>query len=589
MTASKNVPLHVMSPAQIKAIDLKKTGKQLPSAFLTFDRFLQHMTDKQLGVAGGNDFTQCDKLTPTTLVKINKATLAKLDYRCLKAIDLSRITESEAKTLVRALNPDALGEIGVKPIPSDYLGLLTSRFLQVIDTKNTEDNCKKLNLCKLNPVHAGAVSKTCFLHALTGMKKADLDKAVDWHYFFLAAPKDLFSEIKDIDLIEKLSSVPKIWSTLQKEHYADIMKLGPEVCEHIKFGDKKGNFSYAAELEADCFAKMDNKTQKWVLEHYGMLVKEDILSKVDASRRTSAAYLEGTIKHFSTARPQLLKHFGVSEASSSENVCSTYDVLKLKEPKELKRASRYLSTACLKSMLLVAPQDAVQFTDLSLYPKALVDLLDMTEVIENLSDDSLRNMDETKWKAFISPATCGALTHDKFKNVNHDVAFHHITAPCLDELTFLDKFEVNEIRSIPPKVLTSVKPGTIGKLDATHFEVKQVQALGANASGLGHDAFDKLDKNQIGALNAIAISSLPVSAFSALKPDNKWQQVTPEALVSIKYEQLSAIPEDILLQTTALQAAKIPADAAKAFAKCHDRLPEDVAKALPQASSRPAK
>lgn len=573
-----------MSPAQIKAIDLKATGKHA-SEFLGIQRFCKHMTDKQLKAAGGNDYTQCSDLSLADLAEVNKDTLAKLDRRCLQATTgWGAADEALAKKLLPKINPEALNEIGINRIPDAILPSLTPSLLKVLDKKNTDDQCRGVNLRYLNPVDAGEISKTCFLHALNSMAEGDVREINP--AFFLLASKDIFVDIKDTDLIKKADEVPKIWSHLQKEHYAAIIKLGTEVCEYIKFGNGERRFTYAADLEADCFAKMSEATQRWILNHYGVIVKEDILSKVDGSRREfGTAYLEDVIKDLAIARPQLIKHFGIGEASNSENVCSTYDILKLKDPKELKRAGRYLPVNCLKSMQLVAPNDAIQFTELSLYPKALVDLLDMAVVIENLSDDSLRNMDEAKWKAFIGPATCGALNHEKFKNVGHDIAFPHITASCLDELKFLEELEANEIRSIPPKVLGSVKAATIGKLDVSHFEVEQVKVLGANASGLGADAFIKFEKDQIGALSAVAISSLPIGAFSALKAD-KWQHIAPESLTSIKYEQLNAVPEDILLQTTEQQAAKIPHDAAKAFDKCRDRLPSQVANALPQSSAK---
>lgn len=574
-----------MSPAQIKAIVPKTTGKQHASEFLAFDRFLENMTESQLTVAAGNDLTQCSRLTLAKLVKLDKATLAKLDYRCFQAIKDVTITSDGARRIARFLNPDALKEIGPKPIPGELLKQLTPRFFEVLDKKNTDNQCTKVDLSSLKIANVGKLDKTCFLHALTAMNKENMKKLEP--HFFMAAPKELFADIKDTDLIEKIAKIPGIWSALQKEHYADIMKLGPEVCAHIKFGEEEKRFTYAEDLEADCFAQMTTATQEWILEHYGMLVKEDILSKVDGSSRDSP-YLKKTIRQFSFARPQILKHFGIGEASSGENVCSTYDVTDLKNQKELRRAGRYFPTNCLKSMLMVAPKDAVQYTDLSSYPKGLIGLLDMPSVIANLSDDALRNMDKTKWVEFIGPETCGALTHEKFKHVDHTIAFEHITAPCLDAFTFLDKFEANEVRSIPVKVLGAAKLDTISKLDASHFNVKQIQALGANASGLGDDIFNKFGKDQIAALNAIAVSSLPIGAFSALKPDGKWQHVTPEALASIKYDQLNAVPEDILKTTTAPQAAKISADAARAFTKCQAKLPADVAKALPQQPPPPA-
>ena len=565
-----------MSPAQIKAIELKTTGKN-PSDFLENERFLKHMTEKQLKVAGGNDYTQCSRITAARLPIISKATLAKFDHRCLQAINLGGVP-LDAKVLSH-LNPDALSLLGDKARLPNFLRL-SSRFLQSLDKKNTDDQCGNLDLRLISPVHAGGISKTCFRHALENMDAAQL-KDVN-HLFFLGAAKDIFADIKDADLIAKLKDIEDVWSSLQKDHYADILKLGSDVCEHIKFGDKARKFTYAADLDAECFAKMSEETQKWVLEHHGMIVKEDILSKVDGSRRNSGgAYLEDVIKHFALARPQLLKHFGVGEASNAENVCSTYDILKLKDPKELKRAGRYFPVNCLKSMQMVAADDAIQFTELSLYPKALLDLLDMSAVIENLSDDSLRNMDEVKWKAFIGPKTCGALTHEKFSHVNHDVAFTHLTAACLDEFTFLDKFERSEVRSIPAKVLGAAKADTIGKLDAAHFEVDQVKALGTNASGLGDEAFAKFENEQIAALSATAIASLPVGAFSTITGE-KWKHVHPDSLVSIKHTQLVAIPEGILLQTTEKQAAKIPVDAVAAFDKCRDKLPQQVADALPK-------
>ena len=572
--------INLMSPAQIKAIVPKTTGKEHASKFLRNDRFRKYMTADQLAVAAGNDFTQCSRLLLKELVEFDKATLANLDYRCFQAIrDMIHFDPKDARKLARFLNPDALKEIGPRPIPGALLSQLTPRFFEGLDKNNTDNRCAKVVLSSFNIVNVGTLDKTCFLHSLTAMNKDDL-KSLKPH-FFMAAPKDLFADIKDTDLIEKVANIPGIWSALPKEHYADIMKLGPEVCAHIKFGEKEKSFTYAQDLEADCFAQMTTATQEWVLEHFGMLVKEDILGKVDGSSRDSP-YLKKTIRHFSFARPQILRHFGIGEASSGENVCSTYDVTDLKDQKELKRAGRYFPINCLKSMLMVAPKDAVQYTDLFLYPKGLIGWLDMSSVIANLSDESLRNMDKTKWEAFIGPETCGALTHDKFNQVDHGIAFGHLTAPCLDAFTFLGKFEANEVRSIPVKVLGAAKLDTISKLDASHFDVKQIQALGANASGLGDDIFNKFGKDQIAALNAVAVSSLPIGAFSALKPDGKWQHVTPEALVSVKYDQLNAVPEDILKTTTALQAAKISPDAARAFTKCQAKLPADVAKALPQ-------
>ena len=150
---------------------------------------------------------------------------------------------------------------------------------------------------------------------------------------------------------------------------------------------------------------MKEDTKKWILKHHVMVVKEDILSKVDAEH---GEHLEEAIKVIAQARPVLLKHFGAGEVPNTENVCSAYKITKLKDPKGLKHAGRYFPDNCLKS--LNDENEQVQFTELSLYPKNLVALLDMKKVLANLSDTSLNDMDEPKWKAFIGPATCKALS-----------------------------------------------------------------------------------------------------------------------------------------------------------------------------------
>ena len=117
-----------------------------------------------------------------------------------------------------------------------------------------------------------------------------------------------------------------------------------------------------------------------------------------------------------------------------------------------------------------------------------------------------------------------------------------------------------------PPVIGAAQPATIGAL-ANALSENQLKALGANASGLGDDAFEKLSVAQVGALSAQGVSGLTVGAFRAIKDEAKWLAVLPESLVSIKYEQLNAIQEPILLKTTEKQAEKIPADAARAFTK----------------------
>ena len=81
--------------------------------------------------------------------------------------------------------------------------------------------------------------------------------------------------------------------------------------KEIKFSDKANAFAYAADLGAECFAKMDADTQNWILTRYTLLLKEDILNKLDG---THGAHLEDSIKVVAATRPALLKHFGAGDA-----------------------------------------------------------------------------------------------------------------------------------------------------------------------------------------------------------------------------------------------------------------------------------
>ena len=75
-------------------------------------------------------------------------------------------------------------------------------------------------------------------------------------------------------------------------------------------------------------------------------------------------------------------------------------------------------------------------------------------------------------------------------------------------------------------------------------------------------------------MSAQGVTNLPVGAFKAIQDEAKWVAVQPEALIQVRYEQLSQVQESILLKTTEKQAEKIPADAARAFT-------EEIRKKLP--------
>ena len=192
-------------------------------------------------------------------------------------------------------------------------------------------------------------------------------------------------------------------------------------------------------------------------------------------------------------------------------------------------------------------------------------------------------MDELKWKAFIAPTVCKALTWEKFDKVPSDVSYKFITTTCLDALTFLDTLRsdnAEDVKKIPPPIIAAAQPATINAL-ATVLGDNQLKALGANASGLGDEAFDKLTVAQIGALSAQGVAGLTVGAFKAIKEEAKWLAVKPESLTLISHEQLNVVPEGILLKTNEKQAKEIPAAAACAFTKeRRSKLPLPVQNAL---------
>lgn len=560
-----NAKIGEMSRAQVQAIN-PKSGAVAPLAkeFFTHENFRKQMTDTQLKAAAGDDFVGCKDLTPKQLSDINPATLAKLDNRCfskIKWVSGNGFDNDEVlKLIVRYVKPSAYSNIG-GILPEKMYKFLKPSQLKDIDTSNSDGRCTKLKLDKVQPYFAKSISKTCFKNAFEtlGPNVKELKPG-----FFFSADKELFGDFKESVELSHLKNIAGIWGALSKEHYADILKHDTEICGLIKPDATTKRFTYAADLDAKCFAEMDKDAQNWILRHYTLVVKEDILSKLDG---THGANLEQAIKDIAATRPALLKHFGAGEISDT-NVCSAYKVPQLKDPEGLKRAGRYFPENCLRSMLLEAGDEDVQFTELSLYPKNFVAILNMEDLLANLNEASLRAMDnETKWKAFIGSGgvTCKALKYDKFLYVPSDVSYVFINAACLDALTFLETLSsnhANDVKQIPPAVIGAAQPATIGAL-ASALNENQLKALGTNASGLGDDAFDDVD--QIGALSAQGVSGLTVGAFKGIKDKAKWLAVKPDSLVSIRYEQLNAVPEAILLETTEKQAEKIPADAARAF------------------------
>lgn len=566
--------ISLMTRAQVQAINPKQAGAPANN-FFGYDNFLKHMTEAQLKAIAGNEFDGCRGLDPVQLAKVNPATLAKLNSRCFKNVNWGNpavdIADPIAATkIAHFVGPDAFKDISGVGLPGNLHGLLKPAQLKEIDSNNREDRCAKLKLNAVQPFFAGAINKGCFKNAF-----GEAGNLPAWD-FFANAGKDLFGDFKESEDLSKLKDVPGVWTVLSKEHYADILKHDKEICESIEFGDNDKIFAYAAELDAECFAKMQPKTQLWILKHYALALKEDILSKLDG---THGAHLEDAIRVIAATRPALLKHFGSGEPGG-DNVCSSYKITQLRDPKDLKRAGHYFHENCLKTLIKEAGEEDVQYTELSKYPKNLVALLDVEKLLANLSDSSLSEMDdETKWKAFIGPVTCKGLTYEQFGHVPHGVAYKFMTAACLDELTFLDDLASNnesDIKQIPAAVIGAARAKTIGAL-ASALSEDQIKALGANASGLGDEVFEKLNVAQLGALSAQGVAGLPVSAFKAIKEKDKWLAIKPESLAQIRFEQLDAVPENILLQTTEKQAEHISADAARAFtAERRDKLPKNV-------------
>ena len=533
-----------MSKAQVQAI-VPKTNEvgKAATVLLRHANFRKHMTDGQLKTIVGNDFELCKSLNPAELADVNPATLAKLDYRCLKNLNWAGAVVDAAlgKKLARLLGAGAFKELPSIGLPADLIKALRSSQLKDIDASNKEDPCAKLDLTQL-PVHlSGSIVKTCFKNALEGVTKGDQLKAL----FFYNAGKDLFDSFKESDDIKDLAKIEKFWSALSKEHYAAILKHDTDVCESIKFDESKDKaFAYAADLEPACFAKIHEDSQKWILKRYALVLKENILSALDSTHGT---HLESAIKTIAATRPSLLRHFGSGEPSG-ENVCSAYKITQLKDHKDLKRAGQYFPDNCVKTLINEAADDDVQYTELSKYPKNVVALLDTTKLLTNLSDSALADMDEAKWKAFIGSVTCKGLTYEQFEHVRSEIAYKFINVACLDELTFLDTLASNQegdVKHIPVDVIRAAKAKTIGAL-ATALSEDQIKVLGANASGLGDDAFEKLSVVQIGALGAQAIAALPVGAFKAIKEKERWTAIKPDSLVSISHAQLDAVPQDIL-------------------------------------------
>lgn len=573
---NNNARIGEMSRAQVQAIVPKTEGKGVPAkAFLAHENFRTQMTDTQLKAAAGNEFAGCRELTPTTLSKINPATLANLDYRCFNNVKWKKLgaetTEPSGATdpatlqkIAHYVGPAAFKDLSRVTLPDGLYESLKPSHLKTIDTLNGEERCAKVPLQLLQSHFAGYIDSVCFKNAferlpVAGVKGLEPD-------FFINAKDDLFSAFKDSGDFVKLKHIVNSWSALSGKHYADILKHDTDICKEIEFSDKAKAFAYASELGAECFAKMNADTQNLILTLYTLLLKEDVLSKLDGTHGT---HLEGSIKVVAATRPALLKHFGAGDVNATENVCGAYDVTKLKDPAGLKRAARHFPKNCLVTMINETGEK-VQYTELSEYPDNFVALLDVPKLLENLSESSLRELDsELKWKAFIGPTVCKALSWDKFDKVPSNVSYPFITTTCLDALTFLDTLSssnADDIKKIPPTIIAAAQPATIGAL-ATALGDNQLKVLGANASGLGDEAFDKLTVAQIGALSAQGVAGLTVGAFKAIKEETKWLAVKPESLTLIKYEQLNAVPEAILLKTSEKQAKEIPAAAACAFTK----------------------
>ena len=429
----------------------------------------------------------------------------------------------------------------------------------------TEFRCSNISLNDLYAASLAKVDKDC----MAGFLKYHGNAQVNFGPILGKFSENIFSAIHpaDFNAIFRVLAVPENSRYLKAQHWATLLAL-PSACSYITAPPQNNNLDWNRfpEIKADCFLAMSEAIRKDILSKDVGIKKLDVQLLARLEKEQIKAEELVTI---SKKRPELLKHLGVDlPASSDIHPCTQYSLSNYMDQKDVKAVLDNSNASCIRSISGLEELNASNENNdfWRKLPRTLFAIMDLSELtaLKQLPADFWSAMKPNVFEILATPANCSEFTSEVFGKINPE-ALKSLHADCFRSLKAdlsaaqTQKLEKSILEIVDVKTwariakhVAQLKPDQLAAVSSKVTDPKKQAATLFTA-----DTVKSFSPEQIKALSAVVLSVLPDAAWKGFDSAERYKALSPESLTKVTLSQLKEVPADILLETTAAQAARL--------------------------------